>query len=53
MIFHTVTAVLFLLQVLGVITVSWWLVLAPSLVGLCISIIFTLLAVWLVWKGQL
>lgn len=31
MIFHLLTAVLFLLKVLGVITVSWWIVLAPSL----------------------
>jgi hypothetical protein len=31
MIFHALTAVLVLLKVLGIITVSWWLVLAPSL----------------------
>lgn len=32
MIFHILTAVLILLKVLGVIQVSWWLVVAPSIV---------------------
>jgi hypothetical protein len=30
MVFHLLTAVLFLLKVLGVISISWWLVVAPS-----------------------
>ena len=38
MIFHVLTAVLFLLKVLHVIDVSWWLVLAPSLVMIAIAI---------------
>ena len=38
MIFHLLTAVLFVLKVLDVIQVSWWLVLAPSL---------TVILIWL------
>lgn len=32
MIFHALTAILVLLKILGVISISWWLALAPSLV---------------------
>ncbi len=31
MIFHMLTAVLFVLKVLGLVDISWWLVLAPSI----------------------
>jgi len=45
MIFHVLTAVLFLLKVLHVIDVSWWLVLAPSLVMIAIAIFALCMAV--------
>jgi hypothetical protein len=53
MIFHILTAVLFLLKILDVISISWWLVLAPSLVmftlsGLVIGGVF-ILSLWAAW----
>lgn len=53
MIFHLLTAVLFLLKVLGIISISWWLVAAPSLLALGVILFFlfvTLLgALWAAW----
>ena len=37
MIFHILTAVLFVLKVLDVVQISWWLVLAPSIIIMVIG----------------
>ena len=39
MIFHVLTAVLILLKVLGVIQISWWLAIAPSVVIVCFALV--------------
>ncbi len=50
MIFHILTAVLFVLKVLGMIEISWWLVLAPSVVVILFAIVMlvgaVVLAAW-------
>lgn len=52
MIFHLLTAVLFLLQVLEVINISWWLVLAPSLVYIAFSMLIVVFAVIIAWRAN-
>lgn len=51
MIFHILTAVLFVLKVLGMIEISWWLVLAPSIVVIVFALVMlvgaVVLAAWL------
>lgn len=51
MIFHTLSAVLFLLKVLDVIDISWWLVLAPSLLVLGFTVFMVLAAVLWAWRA--
>lgn len=50
MIFHLLTAVLFLLKVSDIIDISWWLVVVPSLAYLGVSgfilLMALLVAVW-------
>ena len=45
MIFHILTAVLFVLKVLGMIEISWWLVLAPSIVVIVFALVMLVGAV--------
>lgn len=46
-IFHLLTVILVLLKVLGVVAISWWLALAPSLIvlGLTFLTIFIVTAI--------
>lgn len=44
-IFHALTAVLFLLKVLNMISVSWWVVAAPSLIALSAGLLLFLVAI--------
>lgn len=43
-IFHLLTAILFLLKVLGFISVSWLTVIAPSLITISISLLIYIFA---------
>lgn len=51
MIFHFLTAVLFVLKVLGMVDISWWLVLAPSIAVIVFALVMlvgaVVLAAWL------
>lgn len=55
-ILHTLTAILVVLKLLGTIQVSWWLALAPSLLGIGLGFIFLIFAGVLVgvaaWFGS-
>lgn len=46
MIFHGLTAVLVVLKLLNMITVSWWVVFAPSIVLVLFSILVVVIALW-------
>jgi hypothetical protein len=50
MIFHAATLILFILQVTSVITISWWLVFAPSIFAFGMFLFMMLMAVWAVNK---
>lgn len=42
-IFHILTAVLVVLKLIGTITCSWWIVLAPSLIPLGVALLVLLI----------
>lgn len=44
MIFHVLTIILIVLKLVGVISLSWWLVVAPSLAAFVIVLLFLVLA---------
>ena len=48
---HTLTAILFLLKVFEVIEVSWWIVLAPSLLAFSFFLFMACLVFIFVWKA--
>ena len=50
MIFHILTATLVVLKALEIITWSWWLVLAPSLITLSFTLIVLAVALFLTMK---
>lgn len=50
MIFHILTAVLVLLKVLGYISISWWLVLLPTLLVWAIGLLVLLGVLILAWR---
>lgn len=51
-IFHALTAVLFLLKSLGVISVSWWIVAAPSIIALSAGLLLLLVAMIVVLADE-
>lgn len=51
-IFHALTAILFLLKLLGVISVSWWVVAAPSIIAIMGWLLIFLLALIVVIANE-
>jgi len=53
MIFYILTAVLFLVKILGYSDISWWLVAAPALFAIGLLVVFGGLAAWLItWSNK-
>lgn len=50
-ILHILTIVLIGLKLTGLVTISWWLVVAPSLIVFAISLLFILLGAFILMRA--